>query len=1139
MTASGADSDPLDPIEAMLRLVCEHTPESQWDGAIAALCAQHPAEAEAIRRRFLLMHDMAAIQPPATAPATMAGYRLLRRLGMGGMGVVHLARQESTGREVVLKLIRPEFLGSEHARERFRREVSLASSLDHPGICTIYEAGEVDGSPFLVMRHVPGETLAARIQGQRSTAAGKGSEARSSVTAAIELVETLARALHVAHEAGLVHRDVKPANVMVQPDGQPVLLDFGLARAVESEVHLTMTGEVVGTPAYMSPEQIAGRGDMDRRSDVYALGVTLYELLTGKLPFAAPTRDQLYRQILDGHAEPASRTNRAVSRDLETVLATAMEREAGRRYATAFEFAEDLRRVRRLEPIAARPAGRLLRLRRWSQRNPVAATLTTTLAAALVASTWLLVRGDLALAQSRTRQLVLESRRLGGNDRKLALYVAREARQRCGRDDEALDEETLSTLAEAVAGDSERARFSLPPDINNAWRACFGADGETIWFIGKQAEGRMVDQVVHWRLGEDPLAVHLGGVVFDIDVRPGSVDLAVACPDQGIFLVDAGGTVSRPIDKAPPGVVRLRFLDRDRLLVGTRDGHVEVVDLAGGDGVAVARSEKGISAIAVSPGYKRAGVASRNGDIFLVDADGLAVRKNNIPKQVDRIWLLDDGPTVVRCRDWTLRVFDSEVRPMVMPGDDGTESLVVGGARDPLNMCQLSTTALITGHADQHVRIRSFDGKHTDTLGEQTAWVFELDLSRDGRLLAAGAGDGGITVWDLAGRRLLQRFHDLEMPSLVRFFPAGDRLLVASSRGRIRVLQLKDPWLPDCTEPRTAVRVCAPWPGADDLGFVSVDALGVMASWNKEAALLRSCADNPGQLDRFVVAADGLFAAAFCRSDLSLRLFDRDLHCIAPVVKWHGTTSDPFMLAIGRECILAAGTFESAEATGTPTSDRAWRMRRWAGQGVLEELPPPDGLPPASMSWGLQFSPHGEELLAGCDDGSARLLKWSQAAVTELACLQHGEGKLIVEALAFSADGQLLLTGAGDGTVRMWRHDGSPVEARFVGQKVPILKVGFLQDGGRVTGVMALTSDRLQVWEPDGRRRLAFAPEVGRFTDFAVLPDGRRVAIGSTAARIVVRPLVAEDIADKADQQLRGFEPDNLPQSVRVLLDER
>jgi len=364
--------DTPDPaIDAVLEDLFEQ-PEAEWEAALEKACARFPDQEDSIRRRFSMLREMGFLEeaePPASG--RIGDFRLLRLLGEGGMGVVYLAEQESLGRRVALKLIRKEFLLVPRARERFQREALAVSRLDHPGICPVYEVGEADGTPYIAMRYVEGETLARRIAGSRLASS------REAVFSTVRLLEEAARAVHAAHEQGLIHRDVKPGNIMVTGEGVPVILDFGLARDELLEGRtLTRTGDPLGTPAYMSPEQVSGdRTQLDRRTDVYSLGATLYESLTLETPFRSPTREGLYRAILTREPADPRRLNPALPRDLKVVLETALEKDPDRRYATALAFAEDLKAVQEGKPVAAKPISAVGRGLRWARREPARAGL--------------------------------------------------------------------------------------------------------------------------------------------------------------------------------------------------------------------------------------------------------------------------------------------------------------------------------------------------------------------------------------------------------------------------------------------------------------------------------------------------------------------------------------------------------------------------------------------------------------------------------------------------------------------------------------------------------------------------------------------------------------------------------------------
>lgn len=368
------------PIEDYLCRYPDHHAEIRR--AHAELVAEFDSDVLAPRR---------SLEGGGVAEKTIGPYSIRKRLGSGGQGIVYLAEDSRLARRVALKVLHPTVLGSSSARERMRREAQLISQLDNPGLCSVYEASLDGDQPFIAMRYIEGDTLGEfirearerrddRIDAPRLCQPGNWIE----LTQTLRAFEQLARSLDVAHEAGVVHRDIKPGNVIATRDFALVLLDFGLARSTESEQPtLTLSGDRFGTPAYMSPEQLIEDSSVDRRTDVYSLGVTLFECLTLERPFKGTGIDGQRRAILEDRCADPLRFNEAISRELKLVLETAMERDLSLRYATASEFADELARICDREPIHARSPSLRYHANKFIQRNRRATAVLAGLIVAL------------------------------------------------------------------------------------------------------------------------------------------------------------------------------------------------------------------------------------------------------------------------------------------------------------------------------------------------------------------------------------------------------------------------------------------------------------------------------------------------------------------------------------------------------------------------------------------------------------------------------------------------------------------------------------------------------------------------------------------------------------------------------------
>ena len=333
------------------------------------------------------LETMAAVgdsTDPENPPSCRFGdYELIEKIGQGGMGVIYKARQQKLNRIVAVKMIRAGKLASPSDIQRFQSEAEAIGRLEHPQIVPIYEVDQVDGIHFFSMALVDGEDLAQKLQ-----------QGPLPQRQAAHLVYEIALAIQYAHQQGIIHRDLKPANILLTRDGQVRVTDFGLAKLQDAEQGQTVTGDIVGTPGYMSPEQAAGqRAKVGTASDIYSLGAILYSLLTGRPPFHAATMVDTLLQVINDSPVSPRQVNPAIDRDLETICLKCLEKTASRRYETAEDLSDELKRFMDGHPIQARPVGVLSQVWRWSCRRPKLAAAWSTVAALLL---FLSIAGPLA-----------------------------------------------------------------------------------------------------------------------------------------------------------------------------------------------------------------------------------------------------------------------------------------------------------------------------------------------------------------------------------------------------------------------------------------------------------------------------------------------------------------------------------------------------------------------------------------------------------------------------------------------------------------------------------------------------------------------------------------------------------------------
>jgi WD40 repeat protein len=1040
---------------------------------------------------------------------TLPGYEVFGLLGRGGMGVVYAARQQGLGRVVALKVVLAGAHAGEAERARFRTEAETIARLQHPGVVQVFEVGDHDGLPFIALEYCPGGTLEKKLAGTplppREAAA---------------LVEQLARAVHAAHQKGVVHRDLKPANVLFGEDGTPKVVDFGLAKKLD-EAGQTQTGAVVGTPSYMAPEQAAGQArggtsPVGPAADVYALGAILYECLTGRPPFKAATPLDTLFQVIHEEAVPPARLQPGTPRPLETVCLKCLQKDPRRRYRSASELADDLKRFQNGEPVHARPVGRLERAWLWCRRKPalaatgalaVLALLSLAAVSLVFAVHTSLAADELRAEQGRTRAalesvedeqghtrsaLAEEKRQRGLADERLRLAQRRLAENELERGLTACTLENDPSLGLLWMA---RALRSLPegePDLERVLRTNLSAWGGRAHALRAVFEHRNeVKAVAFSEDGKSVWTAHGGatahftppsfeGTRWDVGTRQRmsgptysqwGVRGLVYSPDLKALLAVGGGgpAVGRP---APEARLWDAASNKSRGLPMLHDGPVLSADLDNGG--------------------KTVLTGCGDGTAHLWDP---ATGKRRVPPlkhpgAVTAAALSPDGKTALTgCADGAVRRWNAETGKLV-------ESVLAGSSAITALCCSPDGKLVAAGTAAGTARWDRLDTRRfAGPAGRHVGAVSAVAVSPDGRLVVTGGEDGKAQLWEAAtglpvGPPLMHRD---QITSAA--FSRDGRWLVTGGADRDRTARLWE------LAPPAPVPTRLPFRGQLQALAVSPDGKLALAGGQGETVLWDLEANGPLP----VPAIRGIVLAAGFSPDgkyVAVGLAERR------AVVWEVRTGKVVSGPMPHGGYVSAVAF-SADGKTLATGDYGSQVRRWdVGTWKLRGKPcPVDGvvtalalsrtgqralvvsvrgfgtLVGAARPWDLEagkplgkglphrevsllagaISPGGRTLLTGGKDRTARL--WDAATGKPLGYpLQH---QATVLAVAFSPDGKTVLTGCEDRTAQLWdaatgRRLGPPLRHTA---RVPV--VGFRTDGRQLlTGGPDGTVRRWEVPQP-------------------------------------------------------------------------
>jgi serine/threonine-protein kinase len=755
----------------------------------------------------------------AAALPAVPGYELLKMLGHGGMGVVYWAWQRSLNRPVALKMILAGARSGPQELARFRTEAEAVARLQHPGIVQIYEVGEHDGQPYLVLEYVDGGSLAQRLTGTPLA-----------FRQAARLAELIARAVHDAHRKGVVHRDLTPANVLLarsdsekgaQLGGpretgyfQPKITDFGLAKLlVGGGPTVTQSGAVLGTPSYMAPEQAGGQGRaIGPATDTYAVGAILYEMLTGRPPFKAETTIDTLLQVQEEEPVPPSRLQPKLPRDLTTICLKCLEKEPAKRYASAEALAEDLRRFLAGEPILARPVGGAERLRRWCRRKPALAALSGAVAVLAVVSTAAAVWLGVALGESERNRLTAVAAQgdalRARDDTRHELFESDLTRARASRLSRRSGQrfDTLETLARAI--DLGRS-LGLPAERFDELRnETLATLAMTDLCITRSWEG--------WPAGSVSVDFDDAFEVYARGDRQGNVSIRRVADDVELHRLPG---------RDKPVWVRLSG-DGRFLAVGSEDGHLQLWGQDGSDLQELLALTAGCANF--RPDGRQIAVATNAGEVLVYDLPSARLAHRLAPDKISgglTIALHPTEPLVAGCSYCCrcVQVRDlrtgAEVASWRLPGrgyaiawrPDGQALAVSGGEDDHVYLYDKATykltrtlqtkslgTQITFNHTGDRLAavgwggiVQLFDAATGQLLFFSTPNDYEAGLrfSRDDRRLAPAIKGRALGIWQVGDGREYRTLAVTAPPGRREYFRSA---AVSPKDGRLLAVGLND-----------------------------------------------------------------------------------------------------------------------------------------------------------------------------------------------------------------------------------------------------------------------------------------------------------------------------------------------------------
>jgi serine/threonine protein kinase/WD40 repeat protein len=1037
---------------------CQSVADALIENGSLSIDMRRAIESLLVLRCATVDHTPIASEATAPRPSSFGAFELICEIARGGMGVVYEARETRLNRVVALKMIRTGVLAGDHELRRFHAEAAAAAKLDHPGIVPVYDAGVFDGRPYYTMALVRGSSLSERIRQQGPLPPHEGAR----------ILAAAARAVHFAHAHGIIHRDIKPHNILLDEAGVPRIADFGLAKHLLAGPDLTATGQVMGTPSYMPPEQAIDASAAGAAADVYSLGAALYCTLSGRPPFQAPTAAQTLHQVIHEEPAPPRRLNPDVPPDLETICLKCLRKEPEKRYASAQYLADDLNRYLEGKPIAARPVGTVERAALWAKRRPVAAALggVSVLAFAAVVGTVVSL-----VYQSRLSGLneTLTTRNSELNSTNSALT---HAEQRASLERDRANEAKARLAESRYASDLAIA--------GRAWRE--GDPGRTASLLKKliPMPGEPDLRGFEWH--------YLRGLERH-DLWQGEVNLALMSPGgkyliiqraEGVQLLDPlSRKLLQTFPANPPSLTPIAFSNDDRYVAIGRGSNAFVVrDMQRGEDL------------------KRFHTAELNLNFLAVNSNGTLVASTGLGSdRHGRVWDVRSGEllhTFEMPRSYPLW-------PAFSPGSDAiaynsSNSVEVRDLKAGRLRFSRNIGDLVTGHAFHPTEPWLITARSDDVIQvwdvhtgvpivvpalSQGLRGSHLSFSRDGkRLLTGSSRDRTVRLWDVATGKLLAWRKGHSKPVItVALLPDSGRAFSLAGDGAA---------LWDMTGSQEYQEIPLAAPGASNLRYHPDSASRVLAYLDSQSKIhLRDGPSdrvlNPGkaaEIKRFEFSGDGESVYAL-NADSTIDVWDVAMLKRQQTVK---LVTEAHTFAVHSEGRWLA-SIGSDFVTHVYDANGAHR----------HSFSPPQGEYPSTS---IAFQPGTDNLVLAHFNKESRVIRLG-ADVPRVESIR-GPSR-INYSFTFSTDGRRVAVPDLTFSVAAFPELTPIVELH--GHTDSPLHHQFFPDGRRLASVSS--DGTLRIWDlASGQEVLMLdSPDFG---GLAISPDGRRIAVCGASAVIRV-----------------------------------